>query len=281
MTNVPINYYHCYATANDDRLYKQDIKNLINISRTRPLNGRVSLYIAISLSNPTGKWDGLFEQFVTFLFKDHPYIVLSGIYFKSNVGRDFSSYELLNSKVQSVCRPDDYIFFQNRSAYGPYKENWFQEFINLYESAPEIRLVGSTINFADHPSRSREMNCAHVQTYAFLARAKEFAPLVGAFPAMSLDNRADIIIQGEIGLSRYFMKDGGKLACLEWPDVSIDMDSPALASKDIKKYVSKDHPFYHRRYFKKNSIAARKFETLRALAVCSRFILAMIKVPAD
>ncbi len=52
--------FHCYATANDDRLYYRDIQNLFRIKNTYAGVDKLELYIAISEVNKISSFDRIF-----------------------------------------------------------------------------------------------------------------------------------------------------------------------------------------------------------------------------
>jgi hypothetical protein len=115
------NYFHCYATANDQRHYYRDIQNLLRIRNTISGMSKLQLYIAISEVHTKGFFDKIFVWCIRQLFHKHSDVELKSIFFKSNVGRDFSSYAMMNDLIQQESSPNDYIFFQNRSGYGPFR----------------------------------------------------------------------------------------------------------------------------------------------------------------
>ncbi len=203
-----IQYFHCYASANDNRFYFKDIKNLINIRKNNSGVNKVKLYIAISKVKKLNFLDKLFVNTIKKMFLRHSTIVLEDIFFKKNIGRDFSSYSYLNKKIQEVASLNDYVFFQNRSAYGPFRKNWFQEFIIQYEKFNSVALCGSTINFKDHPSRSERIDLPHIQSYAFLTKVKFLKMFGNSFPGENETQRHKIIYEGEIGLSQFFLERG-------------------------------------------------------------------------
>ncbi|GAB3658921.1 hypothetical protein GCM10028791_32150 [Echinicola sediminis] len=165
------NFFHCYATANDKRLYLRDIQNLVRIKNAGHGVKQVVLYIAISEVRGVNFFDKLFVKTVKKLFHQHPDIELRSIYFKGNKGRDFSSYASLHRKVKDQAGKEDFIFFQNRSAYGPYRKNWLASFKEQFEKFDDVAICGSTINFNDHHERSTA-SAPHVQSYAFLTKLK-------------------------------------------------------------------------------------------------------------
>ncbi|WP_200975122.1 hypothetical protein [Echinicola sp. 20G] len=244
-------YFHCYATANDKRLYLKDIQNLIRIRNTPHGVDKVILLIAISKVKSLTVFDKLFIRTIRKLFDQHPNIELRSIYFKENIGRDFSSYATLHRRVKSMANNEDYIFFQNRSGIGPYKKSWLASFAHQFNRFDNIAICGSTINFKDHHGRSQD-NLPHVQTYAFLTKPKFLNMFGDAFPAESESERLKIILNGEIGLSRFFLEQGLRITCMEWKDKPVSSHCQPICEDDVKIRVKADHAFYHRKYFRRN-----------------------------
>ena len=245
-------YFHCYATANDKRHYFNDIQNLMRIRHFYTGVEKVSLFIAISEANKINFFDNLFVNTVNKIFQKNTLIRVEGIFFKPNIGRDFSSYQYLLQKVKRIANEQDYILFQNRSAYGPFCNDWYKKFVTQFEKFDNIALCGSTINFMDHPNRSLNNNLPHVQTFVILSKLYFMNLFKDGFPGASESDRTNIILNGEIGLSHFFLNENYKITCIEWPELAISKNSKALVNTDIKNDVSENHAFYHRRYFKKN-----------------------------
>ncbi|GGF27837.1 hypothetical protein [Echinicola rosea] len=244
-------FFHCYATANDNRLFIKDILNLVRLRHTDPGVPKVNLYIAISKVKAIGFMDRLFVNTIKKMFSDHPTIVLHDICFKENKGRDFSSYAVLYRKIKQLVRAEDFIFFQNRSGFGPFENNWLKAFVTQFHRYPYVALCGSTINFKDHHCRSNSL-VPHVQTYAFITQQKFLTMFGDAFPAEREEERLQIILKGEIGLSQFFLQKGYHVTCMEWPEKSLSATCPALSETDIKTNVCAKHQFYHRKYFRRN-----------------------------
>ena len=270
-------YYHCYATANEKRLYLADFENLLRMKKMEAGVDHVFLYVAVSLVRKKSAFDKLFEKVVRAVFFNHPNITLKEIVFKTNVGRDFSSFAIMNEKITQQATDEDFIFFQNRSGRGPYMANWYLRFINQYTKFPYVALCGSTINFLDHPRRSDRNDLPHIQTYTFLTKAKYSKLLVPDFPAKMETNRFEIIGKGEIGLSKFFLDQGLKISCLEWPDSVVSKHTQAFSQLDVKEEVAQEHPFYHRHFLKKKKNRKIKMSSLvllfMYLSCCAKALL--------
>ena len=253
MSNKPdIQYFHCYVTSNDRLFYFEDIKNLINIRDNCSGVEKVVLYIAISKAKRPILLDKLFVNTIKKVFAQHATISLRDISFKENAGRDFSSYSYLNKKIQKEASPDDYVFFQNRSGCGPFRKRWYEEFITQFEKFDSAALCGSTINYKDHPSRSEKRDMPHVQTYALLTKTGFLKMIESAFPGADETERSKIILEGEIGLSQFYLNKEYGITCMEWTDRLITKNSKPISDTDIKEFVSADHQFYHRKYIANN-----------------------------
>jgi len=243
--------FHCYATANDDRFYYRDIQNLLRIKNTYSGVDKIELFIAISEVNKINCLDRIFVWATKKLFFRHKSIDLKKIFFKSNIGRDFSSYSIMKGLIQAEATPSDYVFFQNRSGYGPFRKGWLKEIILQFEKYDGTAICGSTINFSDHPNRSLRNDLPHVQTYAFLTKILFLEMLGRSFPGEEESSRLEIILQGEIGLSQFYINRGYGITCMEWPDEYITNDSKTINNKDIKDNVAQPHQFYHKVYLNK------------------------------
>lgn len=245
-----IKHFHCYATANDSRFFIRDLINLKKIKNTDSGVNQVFMYIAISKVKKTNQLDQIFVKIIKNMFRNHNSIKLISVFFKTNIGRDFSSYHLMLDKVKSIAEDKDYIFFQNRSGYGPFRKNWYKQFLLHFEKYGNTALCGSTINFMGHPDRIASNAIPHVQTYSFISKLSYMNMLGETFPGSNETDRLDIITKGEIGLSQFFLEKNYNITCIEWPDKAITNKSKPHIKTDIKTDVKANHFFYHRKYFK-------------------------------
>lgn len=266
-------FFHCYATANDKRFYLEDIKNLKRILMHDAGVGKIYLYIAISLVNKQSYWDDLFVKNISKMFSNQDRVILKSIFFKDNRGRDFSSYSELKKMILPFTSDSDYVFFQNRSACGPYFDNWLVQFIEHFNKHDSIALCGSTINFNDHPKRSQRNDLPHIQTYAFVTSLKYLNMLPKVFPGEKEVDRLQIILNGEIGLSQFYLKRQFSIVCLEWPDEIIALSSKAISTADCKEKVKELHSFYHRHYINKNKARRIKNPLFPALSLYIKVML--------
>ena len=247
-------YFHCYATANDSRLYLKDIQNLMRIKNHYAGFSNVVLFVAISKVKKISLFDKFFKKTVENLFHEHPSIELKEIYFKSNIGRDFSSFQTLFNKVKKMADIENYILFQNRSGLGPMRDNWYQGFVDQFEKFGQVALCGSTINFNDHPKRSFSNNLPHVQTFSFLTKVYYLNMFGDTFPGSTKTEKLDVILYGEIEFSQFFLRKNHKITCMEWPDEPITNQTKPIHPADVKNQVAGEHFFYHKDYYKKNKL---------------------------
>ena len=262
------NYFHCYVTANDIWHYKADLKNLLRIKNCKHGLDKVNLLIAISQAKKLRFTDQLFKYLVKLLFINHKSVKLKTVFFKSNEGRDFSSYSACLNKILEKGIEDGFCFFQNRSGYGPFMENWYAKFIDQINKFPMAVLCGSTINFRDHPMRSTKINLPHVQTYAFLAKIKAIKSVLSDLKAISQSTRLDMILNGEIQLSQKILNNGNSITCMEWPDAEVTASSQAIERFDVRGKLKNKHQFYHKGLFhKKRSILDMLAESVQLVIV--------------
>jgi len=73
------------------------------------------------------------------------------------------------------------------------------------------------------------------------------------FPGSNQAERLNIICDGEIELSQFFLRKKHKITCIEWPDEEISNQTSPISLLDIKAKVVAKHYFYHRKYFRKHT----------------------------
>ncbi|WP_242133229.1 hypothetical protein [Aestuariivivens marinum] len=260
-------YYHCYVSANDSRSYYSDLQNLLKISRMEHGIGKLKLYVVISKVRPFNFWDKLFMLLVKQLFKNHNKVELQAMIYKTNLGRDFSSFAIVSDLICNKGDTNAYVFFQNRSGHGPFKQDWYTDFIKQFEAHNDTALCGSTINFNDHPLRSDRNDMPHVQTYAFLTQIKYLKLLQGNFPGVNAHTRLDAIYTGEIALSRFFLNKGLGISCMEWPKYVVTQNTKPNNLGDVRGTVRQDHAFYHKAIFSKTNRIVKTISYLKILFV--------------
>lgn len=229
-----------YLTANDDRFYIKDLLNFTNMCKYNPGVEHMEVFVAISAVRPFDSRDVTYIKQLVSIFSNCPWVTLKKVILKGNVGRDFSSAYVCLKEIGKNASDNDVVMVKNRSGYGPLYTGWFGAYEKLLSSDSVIGLVGSTINFSNHPKAKYYGVSTHVQTYVYMSVWKHLAAMADIFPAVSCVDRVDLIVEGEIGLSRMFLNKGLALACLAWPDELFTRErltNPLLPQADIKRKV--------------------------------------------
>ena len=163
------------------------------------------------------------------------YIHGKSVILKNNTGWDFGSAQIALQELSTEAKPEDFILIRNRSTWGPHAKDWYKKYVDLMESADQPALVGSKIGLNDHPSRKKERDNAHVQTYIYLSQWKYLSTLLNDFPGSKANNHLEAVLQGEMELSQEIMRHGWSIASLQYPQVTINLQnqndfSPQLMS---------------------------------------------------
>lgn len=260
-------HYLAYLTATDSRSHAADYLNLTNMVRYHPGVEKIVLFIAISRVSSERRDDPRAVACLLREVQKCPWLELRSVFWKSNIGRDFSSAAVCLNAMRDSAAAEDFVMVRNRSAYGPFEDSWYAKYVVQYERFANTGLVGSTINFLGHPLRPTPNPATHVQTYVYLSQWKHLEPFLTDYPGARCAERLDLIEQGEIGLSQSIMKRGLGLSCLQWSDTCFTAEqprAPELPAEDIKSLV-KGLPFTHRsnRYF---------WQPRSLLALCKWFL---------
>jgi len=236
-----------YATANETS-YEDDFINLSLILKEDPGVEKVIIYIAISkVREKKRSFSSAFSRLLQKVAK-HPRYELRDVFFKSNIGRDFSSVKMCLDKIAAEANDNDIIMVRNRSARGPYKKNWYKSYRDLLLKQDEVKLVGNTINFAGLSHMKKSGVNTHIQTYLYLSQWKYFRQISANFPGITETKRKRVIEFGEIQLSKWYLDNGYSISCLAWPNFFFSKSNSVddfLPQKDIKKSVE-GLPFLHR-----------------------------------
>jgi hypothetical protein len=240
-------YFVSYASANDEP-YRTDLAHLHSMLKFSSGVGLVDVYIAISRVSDRKFYDRVFRLACRLVSLGSKSLKIRSITMKSNVGRDFSSHACNCERIFESGKDSDFVLFLNRSAYGPLSDNWFLDYLNLYNRFSDVSIAGTTINFLGHPSITTEGPTSHVQTYAFLMRVEDCKKYLMSLPAQREEERLKVIAFGEIELSKRVMLSGKAITCLAWPSDAFTFHNPSgrhLPKRDIKAEVT-DLPFLHR-----------------------------------
>lgn len=170
------------------------------------------------------------------LISSSSWLEFKALVWKGNVGRDFSSAHAGLSQIMSSAGEHDYVMVRNRSAYGPFLNDWYALFVSQYNRFPNLGLVGNTINLIG-PIDAPESSTPHIQTYIYLSQWKVFSALLECFPGLRSHDYDSAILTGEIGLSQEIFAMSLMLSSLYWPDRCIGADlsqQDDLPHRDIK-----------------------------------------------
>lgn len=253
--NMELKDQHCYlvyTTANDDRTYLNDFFNFDDMARRHPGVSHIDIVIAVSQVHPFCTIDIMALNALRKRAEESGWLSVLNIVWKGNVGRDFSSAQACLNLLANVIAEHDYILVRNRSSYGPLTGNWYQAYKQQYHKFPNTGLVGSTINLSGHPSMPNPKNAVHVQSYCCFSQWLHLKRLVDDFPGIRCLNRIDVIVQGEIALSRRIMENNLQISCLQWPNIVFNLsmlDPSAVLRSDDYKTVN-NIPFRFKMYRK-------------------------------
>jgi len=248
-----------YSTANDDPSFGRDIVNFENFATRNPGPCSIALYISVSEVLPRGNHENKTLERLRKLVESSKVFHVQSIQYKSNIGRDFSSAKENLRRIVQVGSPSDYIFFSNRSAFGPLRDSWYEQFIAQFEKFSAIGLCGNTINrpCLNNPAHTHDL---HVQTYAYLTTVKHFVDLACFMPGEKARTRQETIDQGELELSRHIFTEGLGLTSLAWPDhsftradddVSPDLPCGNMTTQPEHRHIMDQLPFRHWHYGEK------------------------------
>jgi hypothetical protein len=236
--SAPTGRFHlAYVTANDQWNFSIDYLNFRNMAAHHPGVPRVDITIAISRARPFSKANRLEIDALVRNAATVPWLTVRAVIWKGNRGRDFSSTEACLRSIAEDAVDDDFVMVRNRSAYGPFVNNWYRAYVDQYQRHANTGLVGNTINLTGPPTMAAGEDGRHVQTYVYLSRWQHLAPLAKNYPGNRCTDNAGAIHDGELGLSRKILAAGLNISCLHWPERAFGpatADDPALPRGDIK-----------------------------------------------
>jgi hypothetical protein len=202
-----------YATANEGCGHLWDVANVRRWLRWNSGVERIDVCFAISEVHPRRKHEERFYRKLADRLESSGKFRVIDIVFKSNVGRDFSSWLACIKRFQPIAQPDDFVLMLNRSAYGPYLADWYRSYTVAFVHHPDLGVCGSSINFEFK---------THVQTYAWMTRMGIISELAENFPGGTARSSTEAIFKGELGLSQELMARGYRITSLAWPDEIFD-----------------------------------------------------------
>ena len=233
-------FFMLYATANDDD-YSLDFLHFNQMKKFVSGVDVIKLVLVVSLVAEKSHKDAQFELAAKKKCASSNSIKLDSVIFKTNVGRDFSSVATGLAYIKkNYGFNESFILIRNRSAYGPFSNDWFSDFKDLLTQS-EIGMVGATLNFLEHPDIGKRVR-PHVQTYVYMIKPCLLDGLLEDFPATNCENRLQLIDQGEIKLSELVCTAGFKLLSLQFPTQKVGRDTPnseKILERDPRDYSAK------------------------------------------
>lgn len=154
---------------------------------------------------------------------DFPELSNVKIIVRPNIGFDFGAWQHVIKNY--IIKKYDYYIFINSSVRGPYIKNklWLNEFINLFNTGPDVKLVGTTINIFNVDLRyffGTDPPFTHVQSMFFILNDEGYQYLndYGFFnDEESLNKETDIlgvIFNKEIKMSQIILNHGWNINCI-------------------------------------------------------------------
>jgi len=132
-----------YATANEGCGHLWDVANVRRWLRWNSGVERIDVCFAISEVHPRRKHEERFYRKLADRLESSGKFRVIDIVFKSNVGRDFSSWLACIKRFQPIAQPDDFVLMLNRSAYGPYLADWYRSYTVAFVHHPDLGVCGS------------------------------------------------------------------------------------------------------------------------------------------
>lgn len=242
-------YFLIYTTANETD-FLVDYVNILKMCEFKPGVAKVEVVFVVSEVDLGNQKSNIALGYIKRLLDASDWLELKGVFFKSNIGRDFSSAQYGLQVISNMASDEDVVMIRNRSAYGPFKNDWFSTYVEFFDSIESFGLIGNTMNQSGHSKleyAKNEITC-HVQTYLYLSVFGILKKLIEDFPGVYESNRIQLISKGELGLSRKIMDEGFVIGCIFWPDYPFGnsiYNYPDLPQGDIKNQIL-GLPFEHR-----------------------------------
>ena len=238
-----------YTTANETN-FLIDYINILKMCELNPGVAKVELVIVVSAVDAGSQKSNIALEYIKRLLDVSEWLELKGVFFKSNIGRDFSSAQYGLQVISNIASDEDVVMIRNRSAYGPFKSDWYATYVDFFDSIKTFGLIGNTMNQSGHPKLEHAKNdiTCHVQTYLYLSVFGILKKLIDDFPGVYESNRIQLINKGELELSRKIMNEGFVIGCIYWPDSPFGKaiyNYPDLPQGDIKNQIL-GLPFEHR-----------------------------------
>jgi hypothetical protein len=219
-------FFLSYATANDDPLYTRDLVNFRHYAKMDPGVEKIDVYISVSEVHPKSENDEAAWASLAKVLKRNKKLDVRRIKFFCAPGRDWRAlYQNLMS-IMEISDMEDYLFFNNRSASGPYTQYWYRTFLEHLKTDWRIGGVASTIwlNMGAKPYHVYEGLGPHLQAIGILTRVGDCARMMDNFPGIEAKSTIEGVRQGEAGFSLRLLEAGKRIASLYQPNMTISRD---------------------------------------------------------
>ena len=176
---------------------------------------------------------------------------------RENNGFDFGAWNYCINNF--INKQYDYYIFINSSVRGPYLKdkntNWVGEFLKLFNTK-DVKLVGTSINiYTNRGEKDKIRNIfnhdgpyTHVQSMFFILDNESFNFLKNNdFFNKDYYNFNDLIINKEIGMSQYILKNNWNINCILSNYINYDY---RLVNKNFN--FSNENPYHSVGYFGKS-----------------------------
>jgi hypothetical protein len=149
------------------------------------------------------------------------------IIYRENKGFDFAGWQHIIKNY--ILRPYDYYICLNSSVRGPYPENrpWLDQFLPLFESGKDVKMVGTSINIFDSEFwvdmksiYNKDAPYSHIQSMFFILNREGFDYLneIGFFDdeddLVEKNNMNHMILYKEVMMSQLIIKHGWNINCI-------------------------------------------------------------------
>jgi len=149
------------------------------------------------------------------------------IVYRENKGFDFAGWQHIIKNY--ILRPYDYYICLNSSVRGPYPENkpWLDQFLPLFESGKDVKMVGTSINIFDSEFwvdmksiYNKDAPYSHIQSMFFILNREGFDYLneTGFFDdeddLVEKNNMNHMILYKEVMMSQLIIKNGWNINCI-------------------------------------------------------------------
>ena len=213
---TPKRGFLAYATANDRFGHVQDRDNFARMLALPAGIERIDIGIAVSEARPRSRRDERDFRDMARALEASGRFRVAELTFKSNLGRDFSSWRHLLQGFRRAAAPVDFVLLLNRSAYGPMQDGWYARYLPAFARHPHLAVCGSSINF----EYRRQVDAGahtHVQTYAWMSRFSALERILDDFPGVQAQSRDAAIRDGEVALGRRWFDLGLGITSLARP----------------------------------------------------------------